>query len=58
MQVEELEGDRLYQSVCSDITNLYEYMYRGGHGRKWCETKHKPGTECEYGIWEVSQSIN
>ena len=40
MKVEELEVDRLYQSVCSDITNWY--VYRGGHGRKWCETKYKP----------------
>jgi len=40
MKVKELEVDRLYQSVCSDITNWY--VYRGGHGRKWCETKYKP----------------
>ena len=40
MKVEEPEEDRLYQFVCSDITNLF--MYRRGHGRKWCETKYKP----------------
>jgi hypothetical protein len=48
MGVEELEIDRLYQSVCSDIINFY--VYHGGHGRKWCETKYKTGTESEYGI--------
>jgi hypothetical protein len=48
MKVEELVVDRLYQSVCSDI--FIFYMYRGGHGRKWRETKYKPGTESEFGI--------
>ena len=48
MKVEEIEVDRLYRSVCSDVTNLF--MYHRGHGRKWCETEHKPGTEIEYGI--------
>jgi len=56
MKVEELEVDRLYQFVCSDITNLS--MYHRGDDRKWCETKYKPGTESEYAIWEVSQFIN
>jgi len=56
MEVEELEVDILYQSVCYDITNLY--VYHGGHGRKWCETKYKPGTASEYYIWEVSQFVN
>jgi hypothetical protein len=37
VNVEELEVDRLYQSACYDITNFY--VYRGGHGRKWFETK-------------------
>jgi len=36
MEVKELEVDRLYQSVCCDITNLY--MCHGEHGSKWCET--------------------
>jgi hypothetical protein len=45
MKVEELEVDRLYQSVCYDITNLY--VYHGGHGRKWYKTKYNPGTESE-----------
>jgi len=40
MKVEELLVYRLYLFVCSDIINWY--MYRGGHGRKWCETKYKP----------------
>jgi len=48
MKVEGLEVDRLYQSVCTDITNLF--MYRRGHGRKWCGTNYKPGTVVEYGI--------
>jgi hypothetical protein len=32
MNVEEFEVDRLYQSGCPDITNLY--AYHRGHGRK------------------------
>jgi len=49
MKVE--EAVQLYKSVCYDITNLY--VYHGGHGRKWCETKYKPWTESEYCIWEM-----
>jgi hypothetical protein len=48
MKVEELEVDRLYQSICYHITNLY--VCHGGHGRKWRGTEYKPGTKIEYDI--------
>jgi hypothetical protein len=57
MKVEELEVDRLYQSVRSDITNLY--VYHEGHRRKLCESQYKHWAESEEdGKWEVSQFIN
>jgi len=44
--------------VCMLWHYKFVYVYHGGHGRKWCETKYKPGTASEYYIWEVSQFVN
>jgi hypothetical protein len=50
MKVEELEVDRLYQSVRSDIINLYIYIMED-----MAENSVKLS---EYGMWEVSQFMN